>query len=317
MLSSLRQKVWHGFSTRVCTGGESLSLAHSYFRPRAIGRIIPLAAVAILAAAGCHTPPKARREPPPLIPLAEAAEILNRNIERVTGTLRASGTVDGSFVTPEGRRTSYSVSGVLFYLAPTYVRFDLKKLGDRQFLFGSNEESYWVYAKSEDDYFCGRHGAFEDLPAELPIRPDQIPAALGLEPISAGVSLASLQQAHRVTDEHQQLLFMAPDAAGRLAIEKEYWLDRFPPNLVRQVVFRNSNGAIEMTSVLGEYRATSSNGPILPMEMAADWPEAKAQMRFRIRKWELVPQVGPGGPQFATPAECGESPSNDRPGRRK
>jgi hypothetical protein len=242
------------------------------------------------------------------LPMREAVDIVNRNIAKVSGTLRASGAVDGYFTTPEGRRVRYDLNGVLFYLAPGYVRFDLKKLGERQFLFGSNQQMYWVYSKTEDSYYCGRQGVPEDLPSDIPARPDQIADALGLSSVPGPDNAASVERVQRVVEDYQQVLFIIRDDQGRLIIEKEYWLDRFPPQLIRRVVFRDADGIVEMTSFLNEYREWFPGGPQLPREMTAAWPKSGAQMRFRVNKWETVTQVTARGPQFATPAECAQQP---------
>jgi len=270
--------------------------------------IQPKAACLLSLLVLCGCPSKPRPGPAALapIPMHQALGIVNHNIAKVGGTLRASGSVDGHFTTPEGRQVRYDLNGILFYLAPTYVRFDLKKFGDRQFLFGSNEQMYWVYTKDGDAYSCGRQGAPHELPADIPARPDQIADAMGLA-VVPGTEGASVKRVQRVVDQYQQILFLIRDANGRLLIEKEYWLDRTPPQLIRHVVFRDADGVVEMASTLGDYREMVGGGPLLPREMVAEWPKAGAQMRFRIQKWESVPQVGPTGPQFATPAECSES----------
>ncbi|MEE9178222.1 MAG: hypothetical protein V3U46_07305 [Acidimicrobiia bacterium] len=237
--------------------------------------------------------------------MADAVRIVNTNIAEVTGTLRASGPVDGYLTLSDGRRRSYHLDGVLFYLAPTYFRFDLKKLGDRQLLFGSNEEHYWFYSKEEDEYYCGRHGVQEDLPPEMPIRPDRIHHALGLTPIAEGEEIIGRTRLiQRVVDDYQQILLLTNDDAGNTLVEKEYWLDRYAPRLVRRVVFRDADGVVEMESRLNNYRALERNGLWLPHVMVAHWPKEQMFMRLRVGKWKIVDQVGPHGPQFATPMEC-------------
>lgn len=277
--------------------------------------IFPKACVAasILATfAGCNGP-RAGRMPlaPPIepIPMQQAAGIVNQNVARVNAALRATGDVDGYFQSEDGRLRHYDVNGILFYLTPSFVRFDLKKLGDRQFLFGSNGTMYWVYSREGDEYHCGAVGDHADAVEDVPFRPQQIPAALGLAPIPIGDAVesgtpAALARVQRIDDEHQQILFIVRDAGGRTRIEKEYWLDRRPPQLVRRVVFRDADGAVEMTSDLDDYRPTAEGGPHLPHSMTAEWPASQARMRFRVDKWEFVPQVGPTGPQFEAPAEC-------------
>jgi hypothetical protein len=265
--------------------------------------------VGVPFAGGCQ----ARRAflPPalPPVPLAVAAGIIDANIARATDTLRAVGTVDGYF-TMDGRRRHYSVDAVLFFLRPNHIRFDLKKLGDRQFLFGSNTEMYWFYDKQSDEYYCGGHDEPQDYPADMPIHPDQIADALALRPIGLDPKYemkmdgAGRAIAQRVVDDYQQILFVVPGSGGRAVPEKEYWLDRRPPQVVRRVLFRDAEGLIELESRLDEYKSVESDGPMLPHVMLANWPEHGARMRFRVSRWTQVPQVSPGGPQFATPREC-------------
>ena len=231
-----------------------------------------------------------------LIPTRDAAQIINANAAKINGTLRASGSVDGYFTSREGRRRNYHVDGTLFYLAPRYFRFDLKSLGDRQILLGSNDKHYWFYSKQEDSYYCGRQSAGEDLPAEVPVRPEQLIDALALAPIGSADSES-----------------LDPNDLGRFHQRKEYWGDRDSPQVIRRVTFRDDDGVMTMQSSLDKYRPLSPDGPLLPGSMIAHWPTARAHMRFRVDKWTLVNQVLPGGPQFATPAECLANERTDRP----
>ncbi|GAF91919.1 unnamed protein product, partial [marine sediment metagenome] len=151
--------------------------------------------------------------------------------------------------------------------------------------------------------YCGRHGATEDLPPDIPVRPDQIADALGLGPIAEDCGGAA-RPVQRVVDEYQQILCLVHDEWGDLVLEKEYWLDRFEPQLVRRVIFRDAHGVVEMTSRLDQYEPLGPGGPLLPRVMVADWPKTQARMRFRVDKWSPVDQVKPGSIQFATPDEC-------------
>lgn len=230
-----------------------------------------------------------------LIPTPEAAQIVNGNAAKITGTLRASGSVDGYFTTAEGRRRNYHVDGTLFYLAPCYLRFDLKSFGDRQILLGSNAEFFWFYSKQDDAYYCGHQGSGEDVPEDIPVRPDQLIDALALAPINS-----------EDAGPHN------PDDQGRFQLRKEYWGEGDSPLLIYRVQFRDDKGEVIMQSSLDKYRSLFSDGPLLPCSMIAHWPTARAHMRFRVDKWTLVDQVRAGGPQFATPAEC-FSPDRPKP----
>jgi len=258
----------------------------------------------VIGLAGCHTTPGPQSATLPALSMIDAIRVSDANTARISGTIRASGSVDGHF-THEGRRRSYQLDGVLFFLAPDFVRFDLKKLGDRQLLFGSNDERFWIYSKQEKDYACWNRGDAERIPDEMPIRPDQIIDALGLRLIGDMRATADADIVQRVVDDAQQILVMVRDESGQLILEREYWLDRYAPRLVRRVVFRDAEGNVELASDLTHYRAIEPGGPMLPYEMAADWPGSEARMRFRVDKWSLVPQVSSTGPQFATPKECG------------
>jgi len=259
-----------------------------------------LASAVSLALTGC--PPATTRIPFAPISKGESVRIVNDNLARIDGTLKASGTVDGFFTGETGRKRSYHLDGTLFYLAPKYLRFDLKKFGDRQILLGSNEWSYWYYSKDDDTYRCGRHDAPQDWPADIPVRPDRIVDALGLSRIQSGDPPTRLLQ--RVVEDYQQLLFVESDGSTGVTIEKEYWVDRYAPQLVRRVIFRNANGVVDMRSDLDGYRRIAPAGPWLPHVITVDWPATKTRMRYRIARWTPVQQVTPDGIQFAMPEDC-------------
>ena len=265
-------------------------------------RSLPAALLGLLGLAIAGCPPPAVRVPLDPIPMQDAAGIVNENVAGISYTLRASGTADGYFTTARGRRRSYHVDATLFYLAPTYFRFDLKKFGERQILLGSNDEWYWYYSRDSHEYLCGRHGVSQDLPPDMPVRPGQIVDALGLTMIPTRDAARRLVQ--RVVDDYQQLLVLTRDDRGRLTVEREYWLDRCAPRLVRRIVFRDSDGVVEMESKVDDYRPLAPDGPWLPHSIVADWPKSNAGLRFRVARWAVVEQVKPDSIQFATPREC-------------
>jgi len=243
--------------------------------------------------------------------MSQAVEISNGNASLIDGTLRASGSVDGHFTTESGSKRSYHLSGVLFVLTPSHMRFDLKKLGSTQILFGSNDEAYWVYGKQDDAFHCGWQGEFDERVAALPARPDQLIDALGLTPIPRCTPGGAYRIVQRIVAEFQQILFLTDGPNEGVLIEKEYWLDRFAPQLVRRVVFRNSDGMVEMESHLDDYRRRDAKSPWLPHSVLARWPLNGAEMHFSVAKWSSVPQVQPGSIQFTTPEACVKDQPND------
>ncbi len=283
-----------------------LSMTHR----RVIARMGPcrhtlLSGVVAAFLAGCHPRPEAFPLDP--VPMREAVRIVNQNIAKVTGTLKASGFVDGYFTLPDGRSRSYHLDGTLFYLAPRHLRFDLKSFGDRKFLFGSNREHFWYYDKEADGYDCARHGRNDELTSQIPIPPDQLIDALGLTLIRTESATSNqTQRVQRVVDDYQQILFLVGDEQDNLAVRKEYWLDRYRPRLVRCVVFRDADGVVEMESKLDDYKPLTAGGPWLPHTMTASWPRTDARMRFRVTKWRQAQGVGPKSVQFTAPKECPE-----------
>lgn len=262
-----------------------------------------LAGAMLACAGGCSS--TLERFPLDPIPMEQAIGIVNANSSMIDGTLWASGHVDGRFNLPDGRSAGYHVNGVLFYLAPIYIRFDMKSLGERQFLLGSNAEHFWFYDKQADIFHCGRHDATDEFEADIPIPPEQIVDALGFTWIPEQVSPEDRTHAvQRIVDEYQQILIIERDEYGNVGLQKEYWLDRYLPRLVRRVVFRDPTGAVEMESLLDEYRAPSPGGPLLPHLMSAVWPKTGDSMRFRVNRWKLVREVGPESIQFQAPPVC-------------
>jgi len=236
------------------------------------------------------------------LPMHDAVALVDANVARIGHTLKASGSADGYFTTAKGRRRSFHVDATMFFLTPRYLRFDLKKLGERQMLIGSNEERYWFYSREDDSYTCGRHGIQIDPAEDLPITPRQIIEALGLTGIPrADFAIGPVQ---RVVDEYQQLLYFTEGAGGPRIIEREIWLDRHAPRLIGKVVFRDADGAIEMQSELTGYERLGAVGPWLPGVMRVHWPKSTASLRFKVSRWTFQEEVAPDGLQFAVPPEC-------------
>jgi hypothetical protein len=268
---------------------------------------------------GCHRPEaKIALEP---VPLSEAARLINDNLAGIGGTLRAAGSVDGYFTTPQGQRRNYHLDGVLFHRSPTFVRFELKSFGETQMLLGSNAVYYWYVNARDESSFCGRHDEPDEVPADLPARPEQLADALGLSPIPVDPSGLSLRPktrvVQRVEDDVQQLLLLTHDEQGRVVIEKEFWLDRFAPRLLRRVVFRDGDGVVQLQSVLEDYRPLAEEPTMLAHLVVAEWPQLEARMRFEIRKWTPVYQVGPRDIQFATHPVCLETRGSQSRGIRR
>lgn len=258
--------------------------------------------LAVASIMGCQRPQPTPPSQHETVPAEEAIRLVNTNAAKISGTLRASGTVDGSAIDANGRSRSFHLDGVLFYLAPRNLRFDLKSLGERQLLLGSNDEGYWFFSAEDKQYRCGPDVEDLDLPSEIPVTPDQLIEALGLGGIPTFYD--SIGPFQRIDGDFQQLIFIAALGLEAGNVQKEYWLDRSTPRLIRKVLFRGPDGDIQMNSNLDDYKTGAAEGLLLPHSMTAEWPVEGTILRFRISQWSLHPQIGPDGPQFATPAEC-------------
>lgn len=261
-------------------------------RPIAMS-LFPLLAVATLGCGGGD------RRPQAALPMEDAVAIVNANISRIGGTLRATGPVDGSFRTDRGRKRSFHVDGTLFIHAPTYLRFDLKKFNDRQFLVGANASAFWFYSKDDERYDCSAHNSA--AARDLPLPADQIISAFGFTPIPTG--LGEARTAQRVTDDYQ--ILRVQGVAGGGASDREYWLDRAAPRLLRRVYLRDGSGQVIMESRLDQYRQLDNGGPMMPRTLQARWPQSGSELRFRVNRWTPEPGITPASVQFATPDECG------------
>ncbi len=278
----------------------------SLHKPLSIKSLGPrvLLSLLTLIIVGCPAQSIVTLAPAPPRPLFEVATTVNANAAAITNTLRARGVVDGHFTSQEGRLRNYHVDGTLFYLAPSYLRFDMKKLGSRMLLVGSNETHYWVDSQDGKSFSCAPHGQQGQLPPDAPISPSQLIEALGLSALPPGAGLSPASSCmQRIVDDYQQILFISAGRAGTPIINKEYWIDRREPYLVRKVIFRDDDGQVEMESSLSKYKRLNDSH-WLPYALDVVWPKVQARLQFHINQWKSFDEVTPSSPQFATPAEC-------------
>ena len=83
----------------------------------------------------------------------------------------------------------------------------------------------------------------------------------------------------RVVDDYHQLLYEEVLPDGRFFILKEYWLSRYPPYLVRRVLYRDSNGRVIMQADLDDYRVLDNDPTLVARRIAINWP---------VRDWKLA-----------------------------
>lgn len=252
--------------------------------------------------AGCPPPP--RPQPLQALPLDQAIELVNENAARLSTGLKATGPVRGQVVVADGCRHRFDLSGKLLLIPPRHLRFDVQNaIGRTEFLLGSNADYFWLHVERDDDTFrFGRYATPEgERTIELPIRPDWLIEALGLNALpsdTTGVT-GPVQLIERA---RQKLLFISYDARGQGMIRKEYWLSRYAPRLVECVVFRDEIGVELMHSHLSDYRRTGETGPLLPRRIRVDWPTQDSWIEFQVRRWQERDDLTIDLPAFELPA---------------
>jgi len=239
-----------------------------------------------LLIAGCPSRPALVPLEP--LPLDRAIEVVNENTARLTTGLKATGPVRGEVRISDGSKHSFDLSGKLLLIPPYHLRFDVQNaLGRTEFLLGSNADHFWLHVERDEDTFrFGRHATPEDERAvELPIRPDWMIEALGLNTLPTDTT-GPAGPIQTVEHDHQRLLFITHDDDGQGMIRKEYWLSRYRPRLIERVVYRDDTGVELMHSQLIDYRRQDETGLLLPRRMRLEWPTQDSWIEFRVRRWQ-------------------------------
>ena len=255
--------------------------------------------VAGLVIAGC-TPPKVVGR---VLTVDEAVGIVETNRRFVTAGLKARGAARGRFTDGRGGRHHFDLEAKLQVVPPHHLRFTLEHVfGGREVEVGMNQDKWWVLVRRpEERYYEGRRGATEvSLGGTVPLRAERLMECAGLGPLSAKGA------APRVTGDCQQLIFLNNASDGRLAVEKEYWLDRYEPRLIRRVLFRDGDGRVTLSSELEDYRVVDDAGLRLPHRLRLRWPADEAEMTFHVARWRLDARLGTEHRAFVSPRDRGE-----------
>jgi hypothetical protein len=243
---------------------------------RQIGAV--LLPLALLALTGC--PPRGKQvvaPPPPLLPIDEAVAAVNSNVAGITKPLWG-GAISVSAVVHDENGKVYkepSLDATLRFLPPRDLYLDIKHLGAGTLMHvGSNEELFWVWVKlGRDSLWYGRWADLDSgEESTMPLAPDMVLAAMGLAPLPAPGQ--GLRGPIPQTDDglYYKLLYLA-QTDRKLWIQREYWLDRFPPYLPRVVVFRHADGRVRMQSRLDHYELVSGSDVYIARQVQMIWPD--------------------------------------------
>ncbi|QDV91541.1 hypothetical protein RAS2_26440 [Phycisphaerae bacterium RAS2] len=262
-----------------------------------IRRGIATAAILLIAVgtAGCpprHGPGVSGTTAEPIArETGEIERVIRANGAKLNGALWSpSISVYAEFPDERAARRSYNLEGTLLFRAPRDLRIDLRPtLGDPVMGIGSNAEDYWLWIEPELHRMrWGRHvHAGMPCAGELPVRPDQLAAVLRpglpddrklLGPIRTwGPNYDKLQYIRRGLGD-------GPVGEPWL-VDREYWVERVEPYMVRQVVFRDAMGRIAVSARLDDYRAAWEGGPLLPHQVNVLWPRENAHFTLHADGW--------------------------------
>ena len=231
--------------------------------------------------------------------MSQAVAIIEDNQGSLPPAMRARGSAAGHFRDSDGARRHFDLDAKLLVRPADHMRFVMEHaLSGDEVRVGMNETMWWVWvSRPEERELEGRRGEGGVLiGGTVPVRAEQLMEALGLAPLSPEVA------AQRVTAEHQQLVYVVP-GDGRRVIEKEYWIDRYEPWLLRRVVFRDVEGRVVLCSELDRYRPLGTTGALLPHRLRLSWPGEDAEMRLRINRWWADDSLTADHPAFMAPSD--------------
>jgi len=231
----------------------------------------------------------------------------------------------------------FSFSGVLGFHEPRDMVLQLREgLGNTVVLqAGSNESDYWRWVKPEIDTLWwgtypkpapesapGTEPSAQDRLSEttsapasrpasagsstpgarslddMPIRPDDLIEVLGLAILPTDTTGPG-GPVYQPQPTRNVLIFLEYDETGQGYIEKEYHLDRAPPYLVRELLFRDPDGRVRMNAALTDYRPVRGSGSLAAHKIRIEWPSADSWLELRIRRFtlETEPFLSPQNPR--------------------
>lgn len=249
--------------------------------------------------------------PPQFFPRSVAIARVNENNARIGPGIRCKGvTANIRMKDNHGQERRFMLDGALVFVKPRSLYFDLRQLGSTAVRVGSNPEEYWLWIKPErDTVWWGRYDRLDTLrDSDMPIRPDQLVEALGVDTLEMSPTEIG-SPLYRVTSDWHQLVYYELDRMGYGVIEKEYWLDRRPPFLIRRIIFRDALGRVVMSARLDDYIPAADDASVfMPSRIRADWPREDGSMDLRIRRWEnRATTPPPNAPAFDRPRNVTES----------
>ncbi len=257
-------------------------------------------AITIIAASGClllcGCPPQS-----PDVPvrsgeversLTAIVSTINANNSQIDRPLYASAVqVSAQFVDDRGKAHSYSLEGGLLVRSPSDFRLDLRHpLSEPIMQVAANSDEFWLWIRPETStYWWGRFANVgKPCMDAMPLRPDELADVLGMRPLPNGRD-GSIGPARIFGDKYDRLIYLRR-SNDAFSVEREYWVERTSPFLVRLILFRDAMGRRSMNALLDDYRAAWSGGPLVAHKISVYWPQhdgrpEQGRLLLTIDRW--------------------------------
>jgi len=263
-----------------------------------------MVALMLGAMTGCPDPGQdiidTTRPPEPARPrsLEEIMESIHANAALLNRPLWSSSVhVVADFPDSRGKPHKYNLDGTLLYRKPRELRVDLRpSIGDPVMQIGSNKETFWIWVEPELQMMrWGKHEHVgKPCSGRMSIRPDQLVQSLGLQrltstdPTLAGPALSAAR-------DYDKLTYIREYGPKGFALDRELYVDRSPPFMIRVMRFFDPQGRESMRASLDKYGPAWRNGPLVPHVMVFDWPQDGGRLSLEISK--VGPPTGAVNPR--------------------
>ena len=277
----------------------------SYNRPaRRIAQTF-LIALSIAVVTGCPPLPKPRPKPePPPRTDAEIIAAVEANSALLDRPLYSNSVqVTARFKDADGKERVFNLESNFFLEKPRNLRMDLRPaIGDQAMQIGSNDEDYWFWIEPDLGLMrWGRHRHVgKSCTGSAIIRPDQLVACLGLGSVRSP-EVGLIGPARVYGSKYDKLRYWRPGPNGTYFVDREYWIERVEPYLIRVVVFRGRFGKRATTAFLDDYRPAWEGGPLAPHAVSIFWPADDAKFTMKVGRYSRAENVAPGAYRRPTP----------------
>lgn len=238
--------------------------------------------VSCLALGGCPPPPPNPPDRPYSVErsLSAIVNTINGNNSQIDRPLYASPVqVTAKFVDDRGHSHSYVLEGGLLVRCPSDFRLDLRhSLSEPIMQVAANAEEFWLWIRPETStYWWGRFANVGKTCMDaMPLRPDELAEVLGMRPLPTAQQ-GVVGPARIFGDRYDRLVYLRKSDGGFL-VEREYWVERSAPFLVRLILFRDELGRRSMNALLDDYRADWSGGPLIAHKISVYWPQKSGRL---------------------------------------